>query len=453
MSEVNLGANRPWHVLHSDPLRKEEYMTDSAITSTAIGAAAMDLNESSGSEKKLSHSFAGLATLVGFGIFVSTFSQTGQVGLYPFRFLLKDKLGEGPLRIALFMQLAAMPWNLKIIAGIIADAIPIFGTRRRHYLLLSSLAAGLLWIAVALAPPRYTPLVAMALLMNIALVFVSTISGGILVEGGRKFGNTGKLNAIRVFAMNVASLAIPIGTYLAASSFSYAAIAAAAPLLALFVFAFFFHDEDRNSQRDPRILLGIWTQLKVAMGSKALWGASALLFLIQFAPGFNTPLMFYQTDTLHFSEKFIGLLTFVDALAGAAGAFFYVYFCRRYTIKTLIYGSITLTALLSLLYLGYNGKNSAILIEAIYCFVYALAQLPLFDLAARATPKGSEALGYSIIMSVWNWGLFFSDIIGSALFEKYHLTFKNLVWLNSGTTALVLLAVPLLPRVLTDSRE
>ena len=135
-----------------------------------------------------------VALIVGCGIFVSTFGQTGVIGLYPMRFLLKDKLGEGPLRVALFMQLANMPWNLKIISGIISDAIPIFGTRRRHYLIFSSFLAGLLWLAVAIVPPRFAPMCIMAIIMNIALVFVSTISGGILVEGGQTFGVTGKLS-------------------------------------------------------------------------------------------------------------------------------------------------------------------------------------------------------------------------------------------------------------------
>ena len=31
--------------------------------------------------------------------------------------------------------------------------------------------------------------------------------------------------------------------------------------------------------------------------------------------------------------------------------------------------------------------------------------LPRFDLAVRSTPKGSEALGYSLLISVWNIGL------------------------------------------------
>ena len=222
---------------------------------------------------------------------------------------------------------------------------------------------------------------------------------------------------------------------------------------ALFLIALFLYKEKPTAKRDPKIWKSVLAQLKIAVGAKTLWFAAGLLFLVQFAPGFLTPLMFYQTDTLHFSEKFIGLLTFIDAIAGAAGAFFYVYFCRRLTLRQLLYGSISLTAALSLLYLGYNDKNSAMLIEAVYCFALSLAQLPLYDLAARATPKGSEAVGYSVIISVWNWGLFFSDLIGSGLYEKYHLTFKALVWVNAGTTALALIAIPFLPSLLVDHKE
>ena len=57
------------------------------------------------------------------------------------------------------------------------------------------------------------------------------------------------------------------------------------------------------------------------------------------------------------------------------------------------------------------------------------------------------------MMSVWNVGAALSDLAGSFFFSHYHLTFKNLVWLNAGTTALVLLVIPLLPRRLVEPRE
>ena len=82
-----------------------------------------------------------------------------------------------------------------------------------------------------------------------------------------------------------------------------------------------------------------------------------------------------------------------------------------------------------------------------------LALLPLYDLAARATPRGSEALGYSLMMSVWNFTHAMSDWAGSWMFQHWHLHFHQLVWINAATTILVLFAVPFLPRVLMDWRE
>jgi len=397
--------------------------------------------------------YRNLALVVSVGIFVSTFAQTGLIGLYPFRFLLKDQLHEGPLRVALFMQLANMPWNLKIFSGIISDALPIFGSRRRLYLAISSLAAAVLWLAVAVVPPAFVPLCVMATIMNVALVFVSTVTGGVLVEGGQEFKATGRLSALRVLMMNISGLGVPIGAFLATQALGFTALAAAVPLAGLSFIAFFLYKEPRTAKRNPQIWKGLLHQLKVAVSSKMLWATSGLLFLVQFAPGFSTPLMFYQTDVLQFSENQIGMLTLIDAFAGAAGAFFYAYFCRRFNLRTLIYMSIFFSALVTLLYLFYNDFRSAIVIEIVFMFCYYLAQLPLFDLAARSTPKGSEALGYSIIMSVWNWGLFFSDLLGSGLYEKYNMSFKSLVWVNAATTALVMVVVPFLPKLLLDSRE
>ena len=397
--------------------------------------------------------YRNLAVIMSLGMFASTFAQTGVLGLYPFRFLLKDQLHEGPFRVALFMQLAAMPWNLKIIAGIICDGLPLFGSRRRYYLLLSTLLSGLLWLAVACVPPAFAPLVLMATIMNIALVFVSTVAGGLLVEGGQTFQATGRLSAWRVVAMNVASLGIPLGAFIATQSLAITAMAAALPLFAVCGLTFFYYREDQIARPDPRVWTGIRGQLKVAVRSRALWATAGLLFLVQFAPGFSTPLMFYQTDDLHFSDSTIGVLTLVDAIAGVVGAFLYGYFCKRFSLRPLLYGGILFSGLISLLYLGYDDFKSALIIEAAYFFAYALVQMPLYDLAVRATPKGSEALGYSLIISVWNWGLLCSDLIGSALYDSKQCNFKQLVWLNAATTLIVLVAVPFLPKLLVDRRE
>jgi hypothetical protein len=92
-------------------------------------------------------------------------------------------------------------------------------------------------------------------------------------------------------------------------------------------------------------------------------------------------------------------------------------------------------------------------ITAIESATLAIALLPLYDLAARATPRGSEALGYSVMMSVWNFTKNMSDLLGSAIYSRFGERMTELVWVNSVTTALVLIAVPFLPSVLMDRKD
>ena len=82
-----------------------------------------------------------------------------------------------------------------------------------------------------------------------------------------------------------------------------------------------------------------------------------------------------------------------------------------------------------------------------------LGFLALFDLAARATPKGSEALGYSILYAFINIAMGFSDWTGSKLYVLFHQHFTPLVWINGGTTAAILLFIPLLPAILVNRKD
>ena len=105
------------------------------------------------------------------------------------------------------------------------------------------------------------------------------------------------------------------------------------------------------------------------------------------------------------------------------------------------------------MFLWYRDPFSAFLITAVEGMTSTLAMLPVYDLAARATPRGSEALGYSVMMSVWNLTMALSDWSGSWFFDHLHKNFIDLVWINSGTTLVALVAIPFLPVVLLRSRD
>lgn len=93
------------------------------------------------------------------------------------------------------------------------------------------------------------------------------------------------------------------------------------------------------------------------------------------------------------------------------------------------------------------------MIDSINGVGYTMAECALMALATRATPKGSEGLGFSLMMSVRNFALFGSDIFGSWLLDKYHVAFGSLVISNSAITAIAIPYVLLLPLTLVAKKD
>lgn len=45
-----------------------------------------------------------------------------------------------PSRVQILTAYIALPWSLKIVIGLISDSLPIFGSRRKAYLLIAGVA-------------------------------------------------------------------------------------------------------------------------------------------------------------------------------------------------------------------------------------------------------------------------------------------------------------------------
>ena len=97
--------------------------------------------------------------LVAVSLFVSTFVSDGKLAKLPLQFLLKDHLHVSPTQMAAFFALTGLAWYFKPLAGLLADAVPLWGSRRRNYLLVGGLGAGVLWALLGIVPERYGPLV------------------------------------------------------------------------------------------------------------------------------------------------------------------------------------------------------------------------------------------------------------------------------------------------------
>ena len=395
-----------------------------------------------------------LALIIVVGIFASTMPQPQSLGRLPLQFLLKNEVDVTREQMAAFFFWCGLAWYLKPFAGILTDAFPFLGTRRRHYLLFSSVLTALSWIAMDFIPHTYGSLLLGAMIVGLFMVMTSTVVGAFLVEAGQSMGATGRLTALRMLVYSFCTLIQgPSGGWLATIGFMWATGANAILAVTIFPVAYFFMKEQRVAQdRSGVAFQNAGRQLKTIFRSKNLWMALLFIALFYFSPGFATPLFYKQTDELHFSKQAIGNLGVFGGAFAILSAILYSQLIKRFPIRVLLLIAIAMAAIGTLLYLYYSSWNRAMLIESQNGFLFGLAEVALIDLAARATPKGCEGLGYSLILSIRNMSLFGADIVGSYLAD-HQWPFAHLVFLNAGTTAIVLILVPFLPSALMQSKD
>lgn len=401
-------------------------------------------------ERNLLH----LGLVIIFGIFATTLPQPQVLGRLPLQFLLKDEVGATREQMAEFFFWCGLAWYLKPFAGILTDAFPLFRTRRRHYLLISSVLASVSWLGMSFLPHRYGALLWGALIVNVFMVMASTVTGAFLVEAGQSLGATGRLTAVREFVQNFCTLVQgPLGGMLATAGFMWATGANAALGLSIFPIAYLFLRERPGTQgRANEVFHNAGQQLRTIVRSRNLWMALLFIALFYFSPGFSTPLFYKQTDELHFSKQAIGNLGVFTGSFGILAAVVYGQLIKHIQIRTMLLIGIVTGAAGTLLYLFYSTWTRAIFIESQNGFFSALAELAILDLAARATPKGCEGLGYSLMLSIRNVAVFGADIVGSYLAD-HKWAFDSLVCLSAGTTAIVLLLLPFLPAALMHAKD
>lgn len=394
--------------------------------------------------------------MIAIGIASSGLTNPGGDGLggQPLKYLMKTELSFGPVQMAAFFAVGGLVFSFKPIIGLLTDSVPLFRTRRRWYLIISAVLAGLFWLGLGFVPHTQRALLSSVTGINICLMAISTVVGGLLVEAGQRFRSTGRLTSLRSVVGGASQFIIgPIGGFLATRPLYLTAILGSSIPFALAGLAFILLRERPVAKRNQNVVHNVRLQFRTLIRSRSLLVAVTAYFLFYFAPGFHTPLYFYQTNSLKLSQQFIGNLSMIAGILGVIGALGYGLLCRHLPMRTLLVFCIGMEIIGALCYQFYNSAPHAMLIEGFSGLTRTLAELALMDLAARATPRGSESIGYGLMLSIRNGALALGDVIGSYLLQHYGLDFHQLVWLNAGSTAVVFLIIPFLPGLLMRSRD
>jgi MFS family permease len=354
--------------------------------------------------------------------------------------------GWTPLEITAFLAIPNLPWMIKPLFGILSDCVPLFGSRRRAYLIMANglAIAAYGWMSVVATPAEVAfPL----LLTGYAMAIASTLCGALLVENGQRMGQSGAFVGQQWLWFNIAMVASAFaggelveqlsatGALRAAS-----AVAAIAPVPVLFSIRKLIDEAPVHANLRSRL-----ATIGRALASGRLWLIGLVLFLYAFSPGFGTPLYFHMTDDLQFSQSLIGTMNAVNSIGGIVGALLYRQFLRDRPARLLLYLGVLVGTLSTLSFLWLRGETSGLLINFGNGMAGMIATIASLTFAAEICPEGAEGFAFAALMSIINLADPVSSTSGAWLYEHpFASHLSPLIMISAAATAVAALFIPLL---------
>jgi MFS family permease len=374
----------------------------------------------------------------------------------PLNYYLKEVQGWTAFQVTAFLTVFNLPWIIKPVYGLVSDFLPLFGYRRKSYLIIANIAAvvGYLWASTLTQPGD---LVIALMLTAYAMAISSTLCGAVLVENGQRLNESGAFVNQQWLWFNIAAMAAAIiGGQLvqrfvpAVALHIAAAMVSVAPLSV--IVGTWFLVEEKKATVNAQGIRETFKGLVAAFKRRELVIVAIFIFLYYFSPGLSTPLYYHMTDNLKFSQGYIGILGSISSAGWIAGALLYHRLFDRLSLKNLLNASIALGTVTTAAYLLLSGETSAAIIYCCSGFAAMLATVATLTLAADYCPPRAEGFSFAVLMSIINFANTLADNVGSFLYtHAFNKSLSPLVLISAAFTAFAFVLVPLLR--LGDKRQ
>lgn len=403
-------------------------------------------------------------------------------------FLLKDELHLGPAELSALTGIFTLPWTIKPLYGFLSDGFPLFGYRRRSYLVLAGLIGCLSYSAVGhdfwglLGDSTVKDNVAYtvgALVVSSACIAVSdVVADGIVVQKTRESAETDPALAGGLQSLCWGSAAVGglLSAYFSGSLLEVMKPQDVFALTAILPFVVaaigFLIDEEpvsktknvingdltttmagsdgdivqqqQQEEDDPLLVIkGQISSLWEAIKQPQIYKPAAFIFLWQSTPTCEGATLFFMTDDLGFGPEILGRVRFIGAFASLFGVWLYNSYLKTKSIKDILFWSTIISFPLGLLDLVLiTHANRAIGIpdtwfvfgdDVVLSVLGQIAFLPSLVLAARLCPKGVEAVLFATLMSINNGAGTIGTEVGAFLTKSFGVTetnFDNLAMLS-----------------------
>jgi predicted MFS family arabinose efflux permease len=384
----------------------------------------------------------------------------------PTRSLLSD-WGYSTATIASFMAALVLPWSIKPLYGLVTDFVPLRGTRRRSWLLLTTLVTALSLIgAYVFTPPESMAWLLLVLLFipTIGIAFSDVVVDALMVDEGKPRGITGKIQSAQWTAIYAATILTgTLGGYLSERDQQELGflIAGLAMLVSFFLVLVVVREPRRDDTGDGagehsrplrETLRTAGSALLRTARQPGIVAIGAFIFLWNFNPFTSTVLQLHMVKQMGFSEQFYGNAVSIVAVGAMVASALYGTYCRRLRVGQLVYLSIVTGVMATVAYWAMSGVWSARIISFVVGFVYLTGMLVQLDLAARVCEAETAGTTFALLMSLSNFSVSLSTLLGGQIYDavaprtSYTFAFNTVVGIGALFTSCCVFLVPLLRR-------
>lgn len=367
-----------------------------------------------------------------------TYFMQGCLGLVGLAIPLYYKsLGFTVAQITTIAAIAGFPWYIKIVFGILTDNYPIFGYRRKPYVIISCLISLFGWLLLLTNPsPTFFYLVLCGSLYTTGYCLRDVVVDAKIAEKSKKDLDAKHYQVISMGSRALGAVLTGVLGGILIDKFGFHIIfkIMCAIQLIILLAAVLMEDIKVQVKKKINVLKALTVPIKEYINDKQCRVLTLFLFLGMFSPGLGVAFLFYMKQH-GMSTTFLGVLGSIASGAAVVGALLYNKFLKKLPIKKVLYTSVIIGAISTFCVWFYYIKWFAILdtvVGGIIAMIFYIPLMALFmKIAARTTHKGTT---YAIVASISNIAAAGAGMLGGWLFDK--VGFLPLIIISSATTFL-----------------
>lgn len=374
-------------------------------------------------------------------------------------FFLKDDLHLSPTETGVITGLTTLPWVIKPLYGFLSDGFPLFGYRRRSYLVLAGLIGCFSWICLG-SIINDTSWAVVGIIAGSASIAVSDVvadsivveksrdmtreSGVLLAEEGKT--STSAAGDLQSLCWGSAAVGGILSAYFSGSLLQTVppkTVFLLTSVFPLMISAVSLLIVEKKIEKEESASFGIvinniknqFGQLFTTFKNPAIYLPVLFIFLWQATPSPDSAMFYFTTNELKFQPEFLGQIRLAANIAALGGVLAYRNWLKDISVKSVIFWCTLVSVPLGLTQLlltshlnrelGIPDQLFALTDTVVLSVLGQIAFMPTLALAASLCPPGVEGTLFASLMSINNAAGTVGSELGAGLTSALKITENN----------------------------